>query len=136
MGERRGFGWHAGTYPGNVPGVNVMPNPQLDQFTSALWWKLVPWLILGGGAGILGGLLVKWLDRRVDAFGRKRLARRAPKQDSASVPDLDFDLTDAPHCPDCNAVMVSGQRNEASTPGNRSGAAAVTRFVVELVRWR
>jgi hypothetical protein len=57
-----------------------MPNPQLDQFTSALWWKL-PWLLLGGGAGILAGILKKWLDRRVDDIGRKRRARRHDDHD-------------------------------------------------------
>jgi uncharacterized protein (DUF2062 family) len=65
-----------------VPGVNVMPNPQLDQFMSALWWKLVPWLILGGTAGIIGGLLNKWLDRRVEQVGRER--RRKTKRSGST----------------------------------------------------
>src|SRR2546423_14773757 len=50
----------------------LMPNPQLDQFTSALWWKLVPWLILGGGGGMLAALFLKWLERRAAEIGRKR----------------------------------------------------------------
>lgn len=52
--------------------VNAMSNPQLDQFSSALWWKIVPWLILGGGVATFGGVFVKWLERRATRFGRDR----------------------------------------------------------------
>ena len=63
--------------------VNAMSNPQLDQFTSALWWKVLPWMILAGAAGLLGGLLKKWLDRRVSGFGARR--RDKAKRTSTEV---------------------------------------------------
>jgi hypothetical protein len=52
-----------------------MANPQLDQFTSDLWWKIMPWLILGGGAATLAGVFVKWLERRATRSRRDRRNR-------------------------------------------------------------
>ncbi len=61
-----------------------MPNRHLDEFTSAMFWKLVPWLVLGGGSGILAGVFVKWLERRATEIGRKRHARRAAEKKDGS----------------------------------------------------
>ena len=69
-----------------------MSNP-LDQFTSALWWKVVPWLILGGGGGILAGVFVKWLERRANEIGRKRRERtRRGKTGSPAETGYDEEL--------------------------------------------
>jgi hypothetical protein len=95
-----------------------MPNPQLEQFSQALFWKIVPWLILAGAVGTFGGLFVKWLERRAIRFGQdwrnKRAARRV-----AHPTETKRDDSEAPHCPICNAAMVK----RTAKRGPRAGSA-------------
>jgi restriction system protein len=95
-----------------------MANPQLDQFTSALFWKIVPWLIVAGAVGTLAGSVVKWLERRATEIGRKRRASRDGTQ-ATSAPDLNFDLEDAPHCPACNGPMVKRTARKGVNAGQQ-----------------
>jgi hypothetical protein len=61
----------------NVQYIPGMATPQLDQFTHALFWKAVPWIILGGGGAMLIGGLLRWLERRAIRFGQDRRKKRA-----------------------------------------------------------
>ncbi|MEY2559414.1 MAG: restriction system protein [Verrucomicrobiota bacterium] len=94
-----------------------MPNPQLDQFTSALFWKVVPWLILGGGVAILVGTFLKWLERRAISFGQERRKKRDPQRCTPPV-ETELQESEAPHCPICNAPMVKRTAKRGAREGS------------------
>jgi len=117
-----------------------MPNPQIDQFAQSLFWKLVPWLILGGAIATFGGLAVKRLERRAIRFGRDWRSRRAASEegrrsqiDSCS-PSLSLSAagpcrsdpagsiaateSETPHCPICNALMVKRTARRGARAGS------------------
>ena len=86
----------------------TMPNPQLDQFTHALFWKAVPWIILGGGGAMLLREFLRWLERRAIRFEQDRRKKRAAQSVAPSA-ETKSSQSEAPRCPICNAIMV--QRN-------------------------
>ena len=76
-----------------------MANPALDQFSQALFWKLVPIMILSGVGGLLLREGLQWMERRAIRFGRERRERMAKHK-------LNIGKEEVVHCPTCNALMV------------------------------
>jgi hypothetical protein len=49
-----------------------MANPQIDQFTQALFWKALPVIFVASIAGLLLREGLQWLERKATAAGRRR----------------------------------------------------------------
>ena len=91
----------------------------LAPFIKQLWTFAVPALILAGIVGlVLGNLRVaaeRWLEsfvRRLVHGKRSEKASGTPGAVAGSVA-----VTDAPHCPACNQVMVSRVAKRGSEAG-------------------
>ena len=100
--------------------MNLIADPAdpLAPFMHALLWKAVPTLILCGIIGMILGDLrrhaEKWIVRGVRwVFGRK----------AQPEPPTRFkhntSIVDVPHCPSCNALMVSRQSKRGGRAGER-----------------
>src|SRR5690349_5118628 len=88
-----------------------MGNPILDHFTHSLLSTVLPFLIVFGIAGLLLGMLVKWLERRAVRLGKSIRKTRALRQVQA-------DTGIAPHCPSCNALMVRRKAKRGVNAGD------------------
>lgn len=53
-----------------------MANPQIEQFTQALFWKAAPWIVICSAIGTLLRLAIKWLEGRATRFGQERQKSR------------------------------------------------------------
>ena len=94
-----------------------MATPQLDQFTHALFWKAVPWIILGGGGAMLLREFLRWLERRAIRFGQERQKKRGAQSIGPAV-EMKPDQSEAPHCPICNATMAKRTAKRGSRAGS------------------
>ncbi len=93
-----------------------MPNPALDQFSNALFWQVVPVIILCGIGGIILRELLQWLERRTTKFGRDAGQRR-PLRPATPNYNAPPNVVDSPHCPECNAAMVKRKARRGTNAG-------------------
>ena len=93
-----------------------MANPQIEQFTQDLFWKAVPWILLGSFIGTFGGLFLNWLERRAARFGREWRNKRESMVASGPAESMPFAI-DVPHCPVCNATMTKRTARRGARAG-------------------
>jgi putative intracellular protease/amidase len=61
-------------------GRNVMPNPQLEQFSQELFTKAGAVILVCGVGALLLRALLDWLERKASQIGRSRQAARQVRE--------------------------------------------------------